>query len=54
MDQGRGTKKVQGKNLGTLGQRGFKSNSMETWKKEYEKGEAGHSFASFGFHEDVP
>ena len=56
--------KTQGKNLGRLGPRGFKSRSMEAWQKAYEHGNAKHSFAPVGFQaklkqgllrrEDVP
>ncbi|KAL3903006.1 MAG: hypothetical protein SGILL_010613 [Bacillariaceae sp.] len=45
--------KNQGKNLGALGPRGFKSRSMEAWQQAYEKGLAGHSFAPFGYREQL-
>lgn len=37
------------KNLGRLGPRGFKSRSMEAWQIAYEKGQAKHSIAPFGY-----
>jgi len=45
------TKKIQGKNLGALGPRGFKSRSMQAWQEAYEKGLTGHSIAPFGYRE---
>ena len=44
-------KKKLGKNLGRLGPRGFKSRSMQAWQEAYEKGQASHSFAPFGYRE---
>jgi hypothetical protein len=46
-------RKKIGKNLGRLGPRGFKSRSMQAWQEAYEKGEAGHAFAPFGYREDL-
>ncbi|KAL3914917.1 MAG: hypothetical protein SGILL_005886 [Bacillariaceae sp.] len=43
----------KGKNLGALGPRGFKSRSMQAWQQAYEKGLATHSFAPFGYREQV-
>ena len=40
-----------GKNLGRVGPRGFKRRSMQAWQEAYEKGEAGHSIAPFGYRE---
>ena len=45
--------KNQGKNLGALGPRGFKSRSMQAWQQAYEKGLASHSFAPFGYREQL-
>ncbi|KAL7577504.1 hypothetical protein ACA910_015044 [Epithemia clementina (nom. ined.)] len=46
-------KKRQGKDLGRLGPRGFKSRSMQAWQEAYEKGETGHAFAPFGYREQL-
>lgn len=46
-------KKKLGKDLGRLGPRGFKSRSMQAWQEAYEKGEASHNFAPFGFREKL-
>jgi hypothetical protein len=43
--------KKMGKDLGRLGPRGFKSQSMQAWQEAYEKGLATHSFAPFGYRE---
>jgi hypothetical protein len=45
--------KYKGKNLGRLGPRGFKSRSMQAWQQAYERGEASHSFAPFGYREKL-
>lgn len=42
-----------GKNLGALGPRGFKSRSMQAWQEAYERGEAGHSMAPYGYREKL-
>ncbi|CAB9496414.1 expressed unknown protein [Seminavis robusta] len=57
-------RKNLGKDLGRLGPRGFKSRSMQAWQEAFERGEAGHTFAPFGYRaqlkkgeikdEDVP
>lgn len=44
-------KKRVGKDLGRLGPRGFKSRSMQAWQEAYERGEASHTFAPFGYRE---
>jgi hypothetical protein len=41
--------RFQGKDLGRLGPRGFKSRSMEAWQVAYEKGLAKHSFAPLNY-----
>jgi hypothetical protein len=41
--------RLQGKDLGRLGPRGFKSRSMEAWQAAYEKGLATHSFAPLNY-----
>lgn len=46
-------KKRIGKDLGRLGPRGFKSRSMQAWQEAYERGEAGHSFAPFGYRQQL-
>ena len=46
-------KKKIGKDLGRLGPRGFKSRSMQAWQEAYERGEAGHAFAPFGYRQDL-
>lgn len=43
----------KGKNLGALGPRGFKSRSMYAWQQAYEKGQAKHNFAPFGYKEQL-
>jgi hypothetical protein len=40
-----------GKDLGRVGPRGFKSRSMQAWQQAYERGEATHSIAPFGYWE---
>lgn len=42
-----------GKDLGRLGPRGFQSRSMQAWQEAYERGEAKHSFAPFGYREQL-
>jgi hypothetical protein len=46
-------KKYEGKNLGALGTRGFKSRSVEAWQKAHEKGQASHVFAPIGYREKL-
>ena len=46
-------KKRLGKDLGRLGPRGFKSRSMQAWQEAYERGETGHSFAPFGYRQQL-
>lgn len=46
-------KKKIGKDLGRLGPRGFKSRSMQAWQEAYERGETGHTFAPFGYREQL-
>ena len=43
--------KKTGNNLGRLGPRGFKSRSMQAWQEAYERGEAEHAIAPFGYRE---
>ena len=43
--------RTTGKNLGRLGPRGFKSRSMQAWQEAYERGEAQHEIAPFGYRE---
>jgi hypothetical protein len=45
--------KIQGKDLGKLGPRGFKSRSMQAWQEAYERGETSHTFASVGYKEKL-
>jgi hypothetical protein len=45
--------RFQGKDLGRLGPRGFKSRSMEAWQLAYEKGQATHSFAPLNYKEKL-
>jgi len=42
---------LKGKDLARLGPRGFKSRSMEAWQRAYERGQATHSIAPFGYKE---
>ena len=42
-------KSRMGKDLGRLGPRGFKSRSMQAWQEAYERGEAKHEIAPFGY-----
>ena len=42
-----------GKDLGRLGPRGFKSRSMQAWQEAYERGEANHSFAPYGYRQQL-
>ena len=44
-------RKKMGKDLGRVGPRGFKSRSMQAWQQAYERGEATHSIAPFGYRE---
>lgn len=44
-------KKKIGKDLGRLGPRGFQSRSMQAWQEAYERGQASHAFAPFGYRE---
>lgn len=46
-------KKKLGKDLGRLGPRGFKSRSMQAWQEAYERSETGHSFAPFGYRQQL-
>jgi hypothetical protein len=45
--------KLEGKDLARLGPRGFKSRSMQAWQEAYEKGQAKHAFAPFGYREQL-
>jgi hypothetical protein len=44
-------RKKMGKDPGRVGPRGFKSRSMQAWQQAYERGEATHSIAPFGYRE---
>jgi hypothetical protein len=44
-------RKMMGKDLGRVGPRGFKSRSMQAWQQAYERGEATHAIAPFGYRE---
>ena len=46
-------KKRIGKDLGRLGPRGFKSRSMQAWQEAYERGEAQHEIAPFGYRQQL-
>jgi hypothetical protein len=41
--------RYQGKNLGRLGPRGFKSRSLQSWQMAFEKGHATHYVAPVGY-----
>jgi len=43
--------KLKKADLARLGPRGFKSRSMQAWQVAYEKGQAKHSIAPFGYRE---
>jgi hypothetical protein len=45
--------KLEGKDLARLGPRGFKSRSMQAWQEAYEKGQAKHAYAPFGYREQL-
>ena len=46
-------KKKQGKDLGRLGPRGFKSRSMQAWQEAFERGETGHHFAPLNYKQQL-
>jgi hypothetical protein len=49
----RESQRTQGKDLGRLGPKGFKSRSLQGWQQALEKGEASHTFAPVNYKEKV-
>jgi hypothetical protein len=43
----------QGKDLGRLGPKGFKSRSLQGWQQAFEKGQAAHTFAPVNYKDQV-